>query len=64
MVCMQEKDNITQTINTFLDREEVQKNKYKPREEQVKVPEASQRVKSQQKAQSSVQKWKSTSRPG
>ena len=36
---MQEKDNITQRINTFLDREEVQKNKYKPREEQVKDPE-------------------------
>ena len=61
---MQEKDNITQTINTFQDREEVQKNKYKPGEEQVKVLEASQRARSQQKAQSSVQKWKSTSRPG
>ena len=61
---MQEKDNITQTINTFLDKEEIQKNKYKPREEQVKVPEASQSARCQQKAQSSVQKWKSTSRPG
>ena len=44
---MQEKDNITQTINTFLDREEVQKNKYKPgrtnnkSQKQVKVPESS-----------------------
>ena len=27
---MQEKDNITQIINTFLGREESQKNKYKP----------------------------------
>ena len=36
---MQEKDNITKRINTFLDREEVRKNKYKPGEEQVKVPE-------------------------
>ena len=43
---MQEKDNITQRINTFLDREEVQKNKYKPGEEQVKVQEAIQRVRS------------------
>ena len=43
---MQEKDNITQRINTFLDREEVRKNKYKPRRtskrprDQVKEPEA------------------------
>ena len=36
---MQEKNNITQRINTFLDREKVRKNKYKPGEEQVKVPE-------------------------
>ena len=44
---MQEKDNITQRISTFLDREEVRKNKYKPKRtskrprDQVKVPDAS-----------------------
>ena len=47
---MQEKDNITQRINTFLDREEVRKNKYKPREEQVKDPET--KSKSQKPAES------------
>jgi hypothetical protein len=44
-VYMQEKDNITQRINTFLDRE-VQKNKYKPRR-------TSQRPRSQQNTQCS-----------
>ena len=48
---MQEKDNITQRINTFLDREEVQKNKYKPRR-------TSQRPRSQQSAHSSDQEGK------
>ena len=44
---MQEKDNITQIINTFLCREEPQTNKYKPggtsnkSQKQVKVPETS-----------------------
>ena len=48
---MQEKNNITQRINTFLDREEVRKNKYKPRRtskrprDQVKEPEASRKPK-------------------
>ena len=48
---MQEKDNITQRINTFLDREEVQKNKYKP-------SGTSQRPRSQPSAHSSDQEGK------
>ena len=69
---MQEKDNITQTIDTFLDREEAQKNKYKPEEEQVISPRS--KSKSKKLAESpkhcpSVEKYKSarlilTSRPG
>jgi len=69
---MQEKDNITQIINTFLDREEAQKNKYKPGEEQVISPRS--KSKCQKPAESpkecpQVEKYKSarlnlTSRPG
>ena len=50
-VYVQQKDNIIQRINTFLDREEVWKNKYKPRR-------TSQRPISQQNAHSSVQEGK------
>ena len=69
---MQEKDNIKQTIDTFLDREEAQKNKYKPEEEQVISPRC--KSKCQKPTESpkhcpSVEKYKSarlrlTSRPG
>ena len=45
-VYVQEKDNITQRIKTFLDREEFQKNKYKPKR-------TSQRPRSQQNTQCS-----------
>ena len=50
-VYVQEKNNITQWIHTFLDREEVQKNKYKPKR-------TSQRPKSQLSAHSSDQEGK------
>ena len=69
---MQEKDNITQIIDTFLDREEAQKNKYKPGEEQVislKSKSKSQKPAESPKHFPSVEKYKSarlekTSRPG